>query len=62
MLDPNPEGTEMPIAEERWDPDEPSPEMLFVRAASERIREPLRAAAQGGAQRAHDAARDRGPA
>src|SRR6266498_2013675 len=35
LLDPNPEGTEIPIGEERWDPDEPSPEMLFVRAASE---------------------------
>jgi diacylglycerol O-acyltransferase / wax synthase len=44
MLDPNPEGTEIPVAEERWDPDVPSPEMLFVRAATERIREPLRAA------------------
>ena len=44
MLDPNPEGTEMPVPEERWDPDAPSPEMLFVRAASDRIRSPLRAA------------------
>src|SRR5256885_5672448 len=44
MLDPNPEGTEFPIGEERWDPDEPSPEMLFVRAASDGIRAPLRAA------------------
>src|SRR5204863_4372429 len=44
MLDPNPEGTEMPVPEERWDPDEPSPEMLLVRAASDRIREPLSAA------------------
>ena len=44
LLDPNPEGTEMAIPEERWDPDEPSPEMLFVRAASERIRRPVRAA------------------
>jgi diacylglycerol O-acyltransferase / wax synthase len=44
MLDPNPEGTEMEIPEEHWDPDEPSPEMLFVRAASDRIREPLRSA------------------
>jgi WS/DGAT/MGAT family acyltransferase len=44
MLDPNPEGTEMPVSEERWDPDEPSGEMLFVRAASDRIRGPLRAA------------------
>ena len=44
MLDPNPEGTEMQIPEDRWDPDEPSPEMLFVRAATDRIREPLRSA------------------
>ena len=34
LLDPNPEGTEMPIPEERWDPDVPSPELLFVRAAT----------------------------
>jgi diacylglycerol O-acyltransferase len=44
MLDPNPEGTEMPVPEERWDPDVPSPELLFVRAATERIREPMSAA------------------
>jgi WS/DGAT/MGAT family acyltransferase len=44
MLDPNPDGAEIPIDEERWDPDEPSPEMLFVRAASDRIRAPLNAA------------------
>src|SRR5436190_2122851 len=44
MLDPNPEGTEMPVPEERWDPDVPSPEMLFVRAASDRIRAPMSAA------------------
>lgn len=44
LLDPNPEGTEMEIPEEQWDPDEPSPEMLFIRAASDRIRGPLRAA------------------
>ena len=44
MLDPNPEGTEMPILEERWDPDVPSPELLFVRAATERISTPMRAA------------------
>jgi diacylglycerol O-acyltransferase / wax synthase len=44
MLDPNPDGTETEIPEERWDPDEPSPEMLFVRAATDRIREPLRSA------------------
>ena len=44
LLDPNPEGTEMEVAEERWDPDTPSPEMLFVRSATERIRSPLKAA------------------
>ena len=44
LLDPNPEGTEMEIQAEQWDPDEPSPEMLFIRAASDRIRGPLRAA------------------
>jgi diacylglycerol O-acyltransferase len=44
ILDPNPEGTEMELPAEPWDPDEPSPEMLFIRAASERIRTPLRAA------------------
>jgi diacylglycerol O-acyltransferase len=43
LLDPNPEGTEMPVPEEPWEPDEPSSEMLFVRAASDRIRGPLRA-------------------
>jgi diacylglycerol O-acyltransferase / wax synthase len=46
ILDPSPEGLELAdyVAEERWEPDEPSPEMLFVRAASERIRSPLRVA------------------
>ena len=44
LLDPNPEGTEMEVSEEPWDPDEPSPEMLLVRAASERVRSPLRRA------------------
>jgi diacylglycerol O-acyltransferase len=44
MLDPNPDGTEMPVPEERWDPDVPSSQLLFVRAASERIRRPLRTA------------------
>lgn len=44
MLDPNPEGTQAPVREERWDPDVPSPQLLFVRAASERVRRPLRAA------------------
>jgi WS/DGAT/MGAT family acyltransferase len=44
LLDPDPEGTEVPIPEQPAEPDEPSPEMLFVRAASDRIRQPLRAA------------------
>ncbi|MGI8460967.1 MAG: WS/DGAT/MGAT family O-acyltransferase [Solirubrobacterales bacterium] len=44
MLDPNPEGTEMEIAEERLDPDEPSPEMLLIRGARDRIRKPLKVA------------------
>jgi WS/DGAT/MGAT family acyltransferase len=44
ILDASPEGTEMEISEERWEPDEPSPELLFVRDASDRIRAPLRAA------------------
>ncbi len=44
ILDPTPEGIEIEIPAEAPEPDEPSPEMLFVRAASERIRNPLRAA------------------
>ena len=44
LLDPNKDGTEMEVPEETWDPDEPSPELLLVRAASERVRDPLRRA------------------
>ncbi|MFL5869636.1 MAG: WS/DGAT/MGAT family O-acyltransferase [Solirubrobacterales bacterium] len=44
VLDPNRDGTEMEVPTEPWDPDEPSPEMLFVRAASRRITNPLRTA------------------
>jgi diacylglycerol O-acyltransferase / wax synthase len=44
LLDPNPEGTEVSIPEQPSEPDEPSPEMLFVRSSSDRIRRPLRAA------------------
>ena len=44
ILDPNKDGTEMEVPSERWEPDEPSPEMLFVRAASKRITTPMRAA------------------
>jgi diacylglycerol O-acyltransferase / wax synthase len=43
LLDPNPRGTKMTLPEEDWEPDEPSPEMLFVRAASDRLGTPLRA-------------------
>lgn len=44
VLDPSPDGAEVELPAERWEPDEPSPEMLFVRAASDRIRAPLQAA------------------
>lgn len=44
LVDPNPEGTEMELPTEPWEPDQPSPEMLVVRAASDRIRKPARAA------------------
>jgi diacylglycerol O-acyltransferase / wax synthase len=44
ILDPNRDGTEMPVPEEPWEPDEPSPEMLLIRSATERVRRPLRAA------------------
>jgi diacylglycerol O-acyltransferase len=44
ILDPTKDGVEMAIPEERWDPDEPSPSMLFARAATERIARPIRTA------------------
>lgn len=44
LLDPNPGGTEIPVPEEPPEPDASSPGLLFVRAASERVREPLRRA------------------
>ena len=44
LLDPNPEGTEIELPEEPVDEDAASPQLLFVRAATERIREPLRRA------------------
>jgi diacylglycerol O-acyltransferase / wax synthase len=44
MLDPNREGTEMPIPDEPWEPDQSSPAMLFVRDATDRIRAPIRTA------------------
>jgi diacylglycerol O-acyltransferase / wax synthase len=46
VLDPNKDGTEMELPSDRWEPDEPSPEMLFIRAASRRITNPLKAARQ----------------
>jgi WS/DGAT/MGAT family acyltransferase len=44
MLDPDPEGTEMPIPDEPWEADQSSPAMLFVRDATDRIRAPIRGA------------------
>jgi WS/DGAT/MGAT family acyltransferase len=44
ILDPSPEGVEIEVPAATPEPDEPSPEMLLVRGASDRIREPLRAA------------------
>jgi diacylglycerol O-acyltransferase len=44
LLDPNPEGTEMPGPDEPWEPDQSSPAMLFVRDATDRVRRPLRSA------------------
>jgi diacylglycerol O-acyltransferase / wax synthase len=44
LVDPNKEGTEMALPDEPWEPDAPSPQMLFVRGASERIQRPVQAA------------------
>ena len=44
ILDPSPDGSEIELPDQEWDPEQPSPELLFVRAASDRIRGPLRAA------------------
>jgi len=44
LLDPNPEGTEMPVPEEPWEPDQSSPAMLFVSEAADTVRRPIRAA------------------
>jgi diacylglycerol O-acyltransferase / wax synthase len=44
LLDPNKDGTEMDLPATDWDPDEPSPEMLLVRAATESVQGPLRRA------------------
>jgi WS/DGAT/MGAT family acyltransferase len=44
ILDPSPEGTEVELPEQEVDPEQPSPELLLIRAASDRVRGPLRAA------------------
>jgi WS/DGAT/MGAT family acyltransferase len=44
ILDPSPEGAEIELPVEPPEPDAPSPEMLLIRGASERIRDPLRSA------------------
>ncbi len=46
ILDGSPEGSQVEVPEERWEPDEPSAELLFVRDASDRLRAPLRAASK----------------
>jgi WS/DGAT/MGAT family acyltransferase len=44
ILDPSPDGTEIEMPSVQGDSEQPSPELLFVSAASDRIRAPLRAA------------------
>src|SRR5262249_7882226 len=44
LLDPSKRGTKIAAPEAPWDPDEPSPTMLVARAASDRVRKPIRAA------------------
>jgi WS/DGAT/MGAT family acyltransferase len=44
ILDASPDGGDVELPDEPWDPDQPTPELLLVRAASDRIRGPLRAA------------------
>lgn len=46
LLDPNPEGTEMELPEQPPEHDASSGEMLFVRAASQRVRKRLRRVSQ----------------
>jgi diacylglycerol O-acyltransferase / wax synthase len=46
MLDPDPDGTEMPIPDEPWEPDQSSPALLFARDATDRIRGPIRTASK----------------
>ncbi len=44
ILDPSRDGTQMPVPDEPWEPDQPSQGMLLVRGASERIARPIRTA------------------
>ena len=44
ILDPSKDGSEITIADEPWEPDQPSQGLLLVRGASERIARPLRTA------------------
>jgi WS/DGAT/MGAT family acyltransferase len=44
LLDATPEGAKLKLPDEPWEPDEPSPAMLFTQAASERVARPLRSA------------------
>lgn len=44
ILDPSKDGSEIVVADEPWEPDQPSQGMLLVRGASERIARPLRTA------------------
>ena len=44
LLDPSPEGSEVPGPDEPWEADQTSPAMLFVRDATDRIRRPVGAA------------------
>jgi diacylglycerol O-acyltransferase len=44
ILDPSKDGTEMPVPDEPWEPDQPSQGLLLIRGASERIARPIRTA------------------
>lgn len=44
LLDASPEGTQLALPEEPWEPDQPSPALLIRRAAAGRIRRPIDAA------------------
>lgn len=44
LLDPDPEGSDLPAPEAPWEPDQSSPAMLFVSEAADSVRRPIRAA------------------